>query len=256
MNFEKWAEWYDVYYSNVPEVETSFYVDLARESGGPVLEIGVGTGRIAIPTVSAGVNVTGLDLSQAMLDRADAKLRRIPPPTGELNLIRGDMREFDLSKSFPLVTIPSNTLLLALTQQDQLRTLQCAARHLEPDGRLVFDIFIPGPDLLADRGTTPFAWGKTVHPDTGNVVVMSAVNRADGATQINRETQIFEEYDGAGRIVRRAELPIELRYLFPAECHALIEQAGLVAESVFGGFDGQPLSEDSEEMIFICRRAQ
>ena len=146
------------------------------------------------------------------------------------------MREFDLSKSFPLVTIPSNTLLLALTQQDQLRTLQCAARHLEPDGRLVFDVFIPGPDLLADRGTTPFAWGKTVHPDTGKVVVMSAVNRADGATQINRETQIFEEYDGAGRIVRRAELPIELRYLFPAECHALIEQAGLVAESVFGGF--------------------
>ena len=256
MKFEKWAEWYDVYYSNVPEVETTFYVDLARESGGPVLEIGVGTGRIAIPTVSAGVNVTGLDLSKAMLDRADAKLQRIPPPTGALSLVRGDMREFDLSKSFPLVSIPSNTLLLALTRQDQLRTLRCAARHLEPDGRLVFDIFIPGPDLLADRGTTPFAWGKTVHPDTGNVVVMSAVNRADGATQINRETQIFEEYDGAGRIVRRAELPIELRYLFPAECHALIEQAGLVAESVLGGFEGQPLSEDSEEMIFICRRAQ
>ena len=79
MNFDQWANWYDVYYSNIPEVETSFYVDLARESGGPVLEIGVGTGRIGIPTVLAGVNVvTGLDLSQAMLDRADAKLRRYP----------------------------------------------------------------------------------------------------------------------------------------------------------------------------------
>ena len=256
MNFAQWADWYDVYYSNVPEVETSFYVDLARESGGPVLEIGVGTGRLAIPTASAGVSVTGLDLSQAMLDRADAKLRRSQPLTGVLDLIRADMREFDLCKSFPLVTIPSNTLLLALSQEDQLRTLRCAARHLEPDGRLVFDIFIPGPDLIADRDITPFVWGKTVHPDTGNAVVMSAINRADGATQINRETQIFEEYDGAGRIVRRAELPIDLRYLFPAECHTLIEQAGLVAERVLGGFDGQPLSEDSEEMIFICRRAQ
>ena len=256
MNFAQWADWYDVYYSNVPEVETSFYVDLARESGGPVLEIGVGTGRLAIPTASAGVSVTGLDLSQTMLDRADAKLRRSQPLTGVLDLIRADMREFDLCKSFPLVTIPSNTLLLALSQEDQLRTLRCAARHLEPDGRLVFDIFIPGPDLLADRDITPFVWGKIVHPDTGNVVVMSAINRADGATQINRETQIFEEYDGAGRIVRRAELPIDLRYLFPAECHTLIEQAGLVAERVLGGFDGQPLSEDSEEMIFICRRAQ
>ena len=151
MNFDQWADWYDVYYSNVPEVETSFYVDLAKESGGPVLEIGVGTGRLAIPTASAGVNVVGLDLNQAMLDRADAKLRRNQPLTGVLDLVRADMREFDLCKSFPLVTIPSNTLLLALSQEDQLRTLQCAARHLEPDGRLVFDIFIPGPDLLADR---------------------------------------------------------------------------------------------------------
>ena len=74
MDFDLWAEWYDVYYSTVPEVETSFYADLAVDSGGPVLEIGVGTGRIAIPTASAGVNVTGLDLNQAMLDRAGAKL--------------------------------------------------------------------------------------------------------------------------------------------------------------------------------------
>ena len=256
MDFDQWAEWYDVYYSNVPEVETSFYVDLATDSGGPVLEIGVGTGRIAIPTVSAGVNVTGVDFSRAMLDRAEAKLRHAPTPTGNLSLVIGDMREFDLGESFPLVTIPSNTLLLALTQEDQIRMLQCAAHHLEPDGRLVFDVFVPGPDLLADREVTPFVWGETVHPDTGNRVVMSATNCVDGATQINRETQIFEEYDGAGQMIRRAVLPIELRYLFPAECHALVEQAGLVAEEVLGGFEGQPLSEDSEEMIFVCRRAQ
>ena len=255
MKFDQWAEWYDVYYSNIPKIETSFYVDLARESKGPVLEIGVGTGRVAIPTVSAGVNVTGLDLSQAMLDRAEAKLQRRQPLTGVLDLIRGDMREFDLGEPFPLVTIPSNTLLLALTQQGQLRTLQCAARHLETDGRLVFDIFVPTPDLLTDRGTTPFVWGETVHPDTGNVVVMSAINRTEGATQLNRETQIFEEYNCSGRILRRAELPIDLRYLFAAECHALIEQAGLAVEQVLGGFAGQRLSEDSEEMIFICRRA-
>ena len=256
MDFDLWAEWYDVYYSTVPEVETSFYVDLAVDSGGPVLEIGVGTGRIAIPTASAGVKVTGLDLNQAMLERASAKLRRSLPIAGVLDLVKADMRKFDLGKSFPLVTIPSNTLLLALTQEDQLRTLRCAARHLERGGQLVFDVFVPGPDLLADRETEPFAWGETVHPDTGNRVVMSAINRADGATQINRETQIFEEYDRAGRMIRRAVLPIEMRYLVPAECHALVEQAGLVAEEVRGGFAGEPLTDDSEEMIFFCRLAQ
>ena len=85
---------------------------------------------------------------------------------------------------------------------------------------------------------------------------MSAMNRADGATQINRETQVFAEFDPTDRIVRRAVLPIEMRYLFPAECHALVEQAGLVAEEVRGGFTGGPLTDDSEEMIFVCRRAQ
>ena len=256
MDFDLWAEWYDVYYSNVPEVETSFYVDLAVESGGPVLEIGVGTGRIGIPTASAGVNVTGLDLNQAMMDRAGEKLARSQPVAGALDLVKADMRDFDLGKAFPLVTIPSNTLLLALTQEDQLRTLMCAARHLERDGQLVFDVLMPGPDLLIDRETEPFVWGETVHPDTGNRVVMSASSRADGANQINRETQIFEEYDPAGRVIRRAVLPIELRYLFPAECHALVEQAGLFAEEVRGGFTGGPLTDDSEEMIFFCRRAQ
>ncbi len=256
MNFDHWAEWYDVYYSTVPATETSFYVDLAVASGGPVLEIGVGTGRVAVPTATAGVDVTGIDLHQAMLDRASAKFRRGQPTHGSLSLIRADMREFDLAASFPLVTIPSNTLLLALTQQDQLRTLRCAARHLGPDGKLVFDVFVPGPDLLADRETAPFVWGETVHPDTGNRVEMSAINRADGATQINRETQIFGEYDRENRLVRRAKLPIELRYLFPAECHALVEQADLVAEDVRGGFQGGPLTDDSEEMVFFCRRAQ
>ena len=256
MDFDHWAEWYDVYYSTVPDVETSFYVDLAVDSGGPVLEIGVGTGRIAIPTAAAGIDLTGIDLNQAMLDRAGAKLRLGLSPRGSLSLIRADMRDFDIGASFPLVTIPSNTLLLALTQEDQLRTLRCAARHLGPDGLLVFDVFVPGPDLLADRESTPFVWGETVHPDTGNRVLMSAINRADGATQINRETQIFEEYDREDRIVRRAVLPIELRYLFPAECHALVEQAGLVAEDVRGGFRGEVLTDGSEEMVFFCRRAQ
>ena len=256
MDFNHWAEWYDVYYSDVPEVETSFYVDLAVDSGGPVLEIGVGTGRIAVPTASAGVEVTGIDLNQDMLDRAGAKLVRNLPIAGALTLVKADMKGFDLGESFQLVTIPSNTLLLALTQEDQLRTLKCAARHLEPQGRLVFDVFVPGPDLLTERETEPFVWGETVHPETGNRVVMSAISRADGATQINRETQVFEEYDRAGRIARRAVLPIEMRYLFPAECHALVEQAGLVAEEVRGGFAGEPLTDDSEEMIFVCRRAQ
>ena len=253
MDYEQWAEWYDVYYSTAPRSETDFYVELARESGGPTLEIGVGTGRVAIPAAKAGVDVTGVDLHKPMLERAARKARAAGLPDGKPELLQADMRYLDLGRRFRTVMIPANTLLLATSQEDQLRALRRAAAHLAPEGRLAFDVFVPGPDLLADDERTPFIWGETVHPETGNRVVMSAVNNTDGATQLNRETQIFEEFDHNGSLCRRAELPIALRYLFPAECHALIEEAGLVAEKVYGGFDRSPLAGESEEHIYVCR---
>ncbi len=252
---KKWEEWYDVYYSTAPQQDVRFYVELARNSGGPVLEIGVGTGRIAIPTARAGIDVTGIDLHAPMLQRAAEKAGKKQPGHGNLRLVEADMRNMNLGQRYPIVTIPANTLLLADNQEDQIRTLQTAAAHLHPDGRLAFDVFIPDPAALAQSQPEPLVWAETAHPDTGNRVVISAISAADAATQINRETQIFEEFDHQGRLAGRAELDVTIRYLFPAEVHALVEQAGLAVEQVFGGFDRSKPSHHSEEFVYLCRTA-
>ena len=132
MDYELWAEWYDVVYSTQRCGEVEFYVDLARSSGAPVLEIGAGTGRIAIPTAQAGVDVVGVDINEQMLERARAKLSESGEPSGSVELVHADMRDFDLGRTFPLVTIPARTLLLATTAEDQQRTLERAAAHLAP----------------------------------------------------------------------------------------------------------------------------
>lgn len=276
MNYSAWAEWYDVIYSFAPVGEIDFYVQLARHPDGAhpepvegrpaVLELGAGTGRIAIPTVLAGANVTGVDLQSPMLDRAqrNALKAHVPVLGGKasprpkrthpatLELIQADMRTLDLGRVFDLVTIPSNTLLLAASRKDQLATLKRAAAHVVPGGRLAFDIFNPTSELLSSRSEEPFLWGETVNPDNGRRCRTSAINRFDTRRQINRGTQIIEELDRRGRAARRVELNVLVRYLYPSEAHLLVERTGLRALEMFGDFDRSPFATSSPRMVFIC----
>jgi len=256
MDYGAWAEWYDVFYSLADPDEIDFYVTLARESGGPVLEIGVGTGRIALPIAAAGINVVGIDLHEPMLAKARAKLAAIAPLPGRVHLHRAGMQDFDLGRRFPLVIIPARTLLLATSPEEQRLTLERAAAHLAPGGTLAFNMFVPDPEVLADRSDTPFPMGESVNPATGRRCLLSAVNRFDTASQTNHGAQIVEELDGDGKVLRRVELDVHIRYLYPAEAHALVESAGLVVDCAYGTFDRSPLTEDSEEMIFLCRLAR
>ena len=257
MDYEAWADWYDVFYSLADPAEVDFYVKLASQSGGPVLEIGVGTARIAIPTAAAGIDVVGVDLHGPMLARAREKLAEAGPLPGKVELVRADMRTLDLGdRRFPLVTIPANTLLLTTTPDGQRRTLRRAAAHLLPGGTLAFNAFVPDPELLAEGSQTPFLIGEAIHPVTGRHCRLSAVNRFDTRTQTNRGAQIAEELDDDGNVLRRVDLDVHIRYLYPAEAHTLIESAGLVVNRACGAFDRSPLAEHSGEMILLCHRAQ
>ena len=253
MDYAAWADWYDAFYSLADPAEVDFYVKLASQSGGPVLEIGVGTGRIAIPTAAAAIDVVGVDFHEPMLAKARDKLAAAGPLPGNIEFVRADMRTLDLGdRRFPLVTVPANTLLLATTPDGQRRTLRRAAAHLLPGGTLVFNAFVPDPGLLAEGSQTPFPIGETTNPATGRRCRLSAVNRFDTRRQTNRGTQIAEELDDDGNVLRRVELDVHIRYIYPTEAHALIESAGLHVTAAFGAFDRSPLTEHSEEMIFLC----
>ena len=255
MNYSLWAEWYDVVYSAAPPDEAEFYRDLYRRAGGTLLEIGVGTGRIAVPAAKAGAEVVGVDLNQPMLDVAHRKALAASPLKGSLQLVRADMRGLELLREFALVAIPARTLLLAAAPEDQVATLCHAGRHLASGAKLVFNTFVPDPELIADREPEPFKWGETTHPETGNRCELWAVNRFDAQSQLNRGRQIVRELDAVGGVVRSVELDVLVRYLHPAEAASMAEEAGLRVASIHGGFDGSPLREDSEEMVFVCERA-
>ncbi len=255
MDYELWAEWYDVVYSTQHFGEVEFYVDLARSSGGPVLEIGAGTGRIAIPTAQVGVDVVGVDLNEQMIARARTRLTESGEPSGSVELVHADMRDFDLGRTFPLVTIPARTLLLATTAEGQQRTIERAAAHLAPGGALAFNVFVPDPDLLADDLEEPFEWGEAVHPETGRRCRMLALNQFDTLAQTNDGLQIVEELDESGSVVRRIELAVEIRYVYPSEVFEMVGECGLAVSSAYGDFDRSPFTETSAELIVVASHA-
>jgi len=258
MNYAEWAKWYDLFYSigdGETNEEAEFYLQQTVAADGPVLEIGVGTGRIAIPAAAAGAEVFGVDASPEMLAVAENKAAAQSPLSGSLTLARADMRTLDLGrKDFALVTIPARTLLLATLYEEQLDTLCCAARHLRPGGRLIFNVFNPAPDLLFDESDDPIEIGEAVDPSTARRFRLSAVNRFDTEMQINDGTQVVEEITGDGQFVERARLTVRLRYLFPFEVFEMLEETGLVVEDLLGSFDGSEFDEDSDEVIFVVRR--
>ena len=138
------AQIYDqvIPYRDRPDVE--FFVDTAIESGSPVLEVGCGTGRVLIPTARAGISITGLDLSDHMLDVCRAALKEESRDVQErVNLVQGDMRDFNLGQKFALITTPFRSFQHLITTVDQIKCLGNIHRHLQPGGTFILDIFNP-----------------------------------------------------------------------------------------------------------------
>ena len=148
------AEMYDANPAYADRADLGFFVHKAAACGGDVLELGCGTGRVAIPTAEAGCHVTGLDLSKQMLAKCRDKLTEQPDEVQRrVSLVEGDMTEFDLGRTFTLVTTPFRPFQHLISVADQLACLGCVNRHLDIGGRLILDMFHVNP--LATVGDAP-----------------------------------------------------------------------------------------------------
>ena len=147
--FDQWAGLYDWVFAGKHD-DIPFYVEEAVSSGSPVLELGSGTGRIAIPIAKSGIEIVGLESSTEMLKVAEAKSKALGASGSRITWTYGDMRDFSLGREFALVIIPFRGFLSLLSVEEQRSCLRCVKDHLAPGGRLVFDIFVPGPGY-ADR---------------------------------------------------------------------------------------------------------
>ena len=228
-----------------------FYEHLARRGDGPVLELGTGTGRAAIPLARAGCDVWGIDSSEAMLDRARCNAGDPENP----HFISGDMRDFQLNRRFDLIFAGLGAFHHLLTSSDQLACLRCVADHLSPEGLFVCDL---RPLLHEDWEAGKSApllhdWTRS-HPRTGETVTKLRSVRADTALQIKRTTLIYDisPADGA---VRRITAEVDLRYSTRYEMEELLHRAGLTLDGIYGDFDLSPYDNDSEYMITVARAA-
>ena len=248
------AEFYDHTPLYRTRADIPFYVEEARRAGS-VLELGCGSGRILIPTAAAGVPITGLDLSDAMLARCREKLAAQPPDVrARAKLVHASMTGFDLAEKFALVTTPFRAFQHLISMDDQLACLRCVHRHLAPGGRLILDMFqvLPAalcgdPDWTREREDTP----ETKLPDGRTFRRCARITSFNRREQMNEvEFIIYLTYPD-GRTERHTEA-FPFRYFFPKEIEHLLARAGFRVAAIYGNFDRAPLANDSPEMLTIA----
>jgi SAM-dependent methyltransferase len=228
-SYDAIAELYDPWSASVVE-DVDFYLEEARRSGGPVVELGVGTGRIAVPLGADGIRVIGVDSSRGMLDVC---ARRAALAGVELDLRVGDLRDPPVSERVPLVICPFRSLLHMHTDEDRLGVLDAAHDLLEPGGRFVFDVFTPDADDIAQTQGT---W-------------------------LEREPGIFEHavWDESARTLTLTvrddlrETTMALAWLSPDEWRVLLEKARFEIEACYGWFDRSPY-RGREDTVWIAKR--
>ncbi|MBI2898567.1 MAG: class I SAM-dependent methyltransferase [Planctomycetes bacterium] len=229
------------------EGDVDFFLRHARRTGGPVLELGVGTGRVAVPLARAGFEVVGLDLSPHML--AAARRKAVPG----LTLVRGNMARFDLGRKFRLILIPFRAFQHLKTPREQRSCLECVRRHLAPCGRFIVDLFDPRLEFcLPERHRARMTRGRVRHPETGNSIRIHVEDRRnDPHTQTFSERWIHEERDAAGRVVRRWKDDLSLRWTYRFEMEYLLRLSGLEPIACYGDFRGSRPRYGAEQ-IWVC----
>ena len=230
-SYDPIAELYDPWSRSVTE-DVGFYVAEARKAGGTVVELGVGTGRIAVPVASAGVPVIGVDSSEGMLDVC----RRRAEAAGVLRLVdlrQGDLRDPPVTERVRLVTSPFRALLHAEIDEDRRAALAAAFGLLVPGGRFVFDVFAPSPEDVAETN------GRWLEREPG------IWERADW--DLERRVLTLRVRGDA------AETAMTLSWIPTEDWRRLLEETGFEIIACYGWFDLRPYA-GGEDSIWLARR--
>jgi ubiquinone/menaquinone biosynthesis C-methylase UbiE len=223
---EGFAKHYDEWSARMTD-DVAFYVSLAQNADGPLVELAVGSGRVAIPVVQAtGRRVIGIDSSPAMLEQAGVKAKEAGV---ELELLEGDMRDFAVDESAALIYCPFRALLHLPTWADRRRTFDRVAASLEPGGRFAWNAF------AFDHHIAVSLDGKHQDEPVPHTIRYSV---GDNRTDITLD-------DGGTS---------SLWWATKNEWLGLIDVAGLELEALYGGFACEPFTDESREYVFVTRR--
>ncbi len=247
------SKWYDFDYERRVRDDLPFYLRCARQGGGPVLELGAGTGRVTAFLAKAGFDVVGVELSVAMLALAEARRRRLGPVGRRMRFVRGDMSELRLRGRFGTVLAPFRSFNHLYTLDRQLATLSGIRRRLAPKGIVAIDLWNPNLEKLREQqGRVQISYERN-DPRTGRRVVQRFRVRADIPSQMGFLDYWWDVYR-AGRRISRDHAPMRWRWFHRFEFEHLLARAGLAVRNVYGDFAGGSLGATSEELLFVAER--
>lgn len=228
-----------------PSEDIPFYVEAAKKSRGRVLELCCGTGRLAIPIAEAGIDVTGLDISKAMLTTAKKKALK---NNLKIQWVQSDCRTFSLNAKFDLIFIAYNSLHHIHTRESAEALFSCVKRHLTPKGKFIFDVFNPSLSVLTRDPSKTYPVCKYENPSGKGKIIIDENNVYDDAKQINRIK--WHYYIGERRETVVKEL--NMRCFFPQELDLLLHYNGFTVLHKYGDFNKHPFTSGASKQILIC----
>ncbi|HVW26401.1 MAG TPA: class I SAM-dependent methyltransferase [Polyangiaceae bacterium] len=241
-------EYYDFAYRDRRD-DVAYYARLARLSGGPVLEYGVGTGRIAVELCRAGIDVTGVDASAPMLAALERRFAREPESVRRrMHAVRGDMRTARVAGEFPLVIAAFNTILHLTERSDFERFFSGVRHHLSPRGRFVFDFSVPHADYLGADPQRTYGAPRFRHPKSGLVRYRERFEYDSFRQVLLMELHFLPESGEAPWVV-----PLTHRQLFPREVEALLHYNGFSDIHWTADFTDAPPEQGADSLVVSCR---
>jgi SAM-dependent methyltransferase len=254
-DFDAFAEIYDAWVATGPATDrhVPFYVEEFVRARGPCVELGVGNGRITIAAAERGVDITGVDISPAMLEmvRERAKAAGV---AASVKLIEADMRSFRLPAPAALVAIPFSTVGHMLSLDDKAALFRHVHGQLVPGGRLVFDSLVFDPAFAAAHANVVRLRSEYADPATGEDVLLWATTVYDKPKQGIRILAWTDRFGPDGTVTKRRYVRLAFSWIDPEQTRSLLTAAGFEIEHCWGSFDRTPLDATSKTQIWVARK--
>lgn len=228
------------------------YQALARRFGGPALDVGCGTGRVAFDLAREGYAVVGVDTSSPMLERARQRAEQ-EDSAGRIRWLEADVAALALDERFGLAVFAYNGFMHLLEQGAQLAALKHIAAHLKPGGALAIDVPNPIEMFRVDDNPNLVLERIFSDPQTGQQVMQQSLASVDRAAQLMSVTWVYDRIGDEGLVYRRL-VPIRLRYTMAAEMRLLLSQAGFGPVDLYGDYDFTPYDEDSPRLLAVAEK--